>query len=173
MKRAILIVVGLVAAAPAAAAIRQFSYDPADEATRDASGAVTFVVRQGMFGSTVLAMRATEARATADLARVGEGEVGGLVVLLGRDAPERALYRIGVAEQGADLAAALCPGSKHAWLALSPVRYGAPVKAAVIGDAATGPKVCARLDFVFRGEWRRPARGAPPVIEHGPPSFPN
>ena len=166
----------LLAAAPARAAIHQYSYDPADAATRTAAGGVTFVVNQGLFGGgKVLKMRATEAKATADLERSDPGALGrgGLTGVVGPSAAARDLYRIAPADDGPAFVAALCPGAKRGWVALSPVRYGADVQAVVIGDAGGVAKTCARLAFTFRGEWRLPAGAAPPTESIEAPGFPN
>lgn len=167
----------LVLAVNAQASIRQFSYDPADADTRAAAGGVTVVVNQGMFGVRVLKLRATEAKATADLGRAEPGALGhgGLVGALGAAAPERDLYAVLPAEDGPALVAALCPGSKRAWLAMTAVRFGADLQAVAIGDDPKGgpARRCRTLDFTFHGEWRapmKPAQGFDPI---GPPDFPN
>jgi hypothetical protein len=168
-----------LAVAPAAqAAIHQYSYDPADTATRQAAGGVTFMVNQTLFGGTrVLKMRATEARATADLQRADPGILGrgGLTRVLGPEGSAHDLYRIEAADEGPSFVTALCPGSKRGWVALSPVRYGQDVQAVVIGDdPAGGPaRACRKLAFTFRGEWRMPG-GTPPSTEAiEAPAFPN
>ncbi len=87
----------LALASTAGATIRQFSYDPADADTRLAAGGVTFMVNQTLLGGVrVLKMRATEAKATAELERVDQGVLGqgGLARAVGRAAPEHTLYRI-------------------------------------------------------------------------------
>jgi len=170
--------VAALAAAPGAhAAIHQYSYDPADAATRAAAGGVTFMVNQSLFGGArVLKMRATEAKATADLERADPGALGrGGTRILGTDAPAHDLYRIGSGDDGPAFVAALCPGSKRGWVALSPVRYGEDVQAVVFGDDPAGgaARMCRKLAFTFRGEWRLPG-GAPPATEATEaPGFPN
>jgi len=174
-----LAIVAALAAAPAAhAAIHQYSYDPADAATRSAAGGVTFLVNQSLFGGArVLKMRATEAKATADLERADPGALGrgGLSRILGADAPARDLYRIGSGDEGPAFVAALCPGSKHGWVALSPVRYGEDVQAVVFGDDPAGgaARTCRKLAFTFRGEWRLPSGASPPTEATEAPGFPN
>ncbi|HEY2481059.1 MAG TPA: hypothetical protein VGI30_02525 [Caulobacteraceae bacterium] len=177
--RTILLAIGGIVAAPAAqAAIHQYSYDPADAATRQAAGGVTFMVNKTLFGGTrVLKMRATEAKATADLQRADPGVLGrgGLTRILGPEGPAHDLYRIESADEGPSFVAALCPGSKRGWVALSPVRYGQDMQAVVLGDdPAGGPaRACRKLAFTFRGEWRLPSGTPPPTEAVEAPAFPN
>src|SRR4029077_11882913 len=99
------------------------SYDPADADTRLAAGGGAFMVNQSLLGGgRVLKMRATEAKAPADLERADSGVFGqgGLGRALGRAAPEHELYRIRSSAEGPAFVAALCPGSKRAWIALTP-----------------------------------------------------
>lgn len=169
----------MLALAPTAGAtIRQFSYDPADADTRLAAGGVTFMVSQTLLGGVrVLKMRATEAKATADLERVDQGVLGqgGLARAVGRAAPEHALYLIRSSAEGPAFVAALCPGSKRAWVALSPVSYGEDLQAVVIGDDPSGgpARKCRALAFTFHGEWRLPGGSSPPTEAAEPPDFPN
>jgi len=152
----------------ARASLRQLSYDPANAETKTAAGGVTFLIDQGMFGQKVLKMRATEAKATADLAPAGHGAAVPAT-------PGRTLYAVADKDDGPALVAALCPGSRHGWIALGHIAYGEDLQAVVIGDAPGGGPAhrCRTLDFVFHGEWRLPA-GAPPRIDaQGPPDFPN
>lgn len=171
--------VATLALAPkAGATIRQFSYDPADADTRLAAGGVTFMVNQSLFGGVrVLKMRATEAKATADLERADPGALGqgGLARALGRTAAEHSLYRIRSSAEGPAFVAALCPGSKRAWVALSPVGYGEDLQAVVIGDNPSGgpARKCRALAFTFHGEWRLPVGSPPPTEAAEPPDFPN
>jgi hypothetical protein len=174
----ILLASALASASTAAqAAIRQFSYDPADAETRAAAGGVTFMVRQSMLSVRVLKMRATEAKAAADLGPASPDVLGrgGLARALGQAAPEHEFYRILPGDEGPAFVAALCPGSKQGWVALTPVRYGQDVQAVVFGDdPAGGPaRRCRTLAFTFHGEWRLPAGAAPSVEASEPPDFPN
>jgi hypothetical protein len=178
LRTLLLVICGLAAAPAAQAAIRQYSYDPADAATRDAAGGVTFMVNQSLLGGVrVMKMRATEAKATADLERADAGALGrgGLTQALGSAAPERELYRIDSRDEGPAFIAALCPGSKRGWLALTPVRYGQDLQVVVLGDdPAGGPaRACHTLAFSFHGEWRLPGRSPPPTESSDAPGFPN
>ena len=166
-----------LSATGARAAIRQFSYSPADEATRLAAGPVTLVIDQTLLGEKVLKLRSTVANATADLARTDARAVG--LIELGRQpgdaASLRDLYRVLPRDDGPAFVEALCPGSKRAWLALTAPHYGADLQAIVLGDDPKGGPVhrCKTLDFNFYGEWRA-VSGAPPSLEaDSPPDFPN
>lgn len=179
MRGSALVLAGLLAASGAGAAkasLRQLSYDPANAETKAAAGGVTFLIDQGMFGQRVLKMRATEAKATADLTRADPSVLGrGALATLGPAARDRALYAITEKDDGPALVAALCPGSKHGWIALGRVAYGADLQAVVLGDPPGGgaARRCRTLDFSFRGEWRLPAGAGPAIEAEGPPEFPN
>jgi hypothetical protein len=172
MSRALILAALALATAvsPAAAAIRQFSYDPANEETRTAAGALTFMINQKMFSTRVLKLRATEAQATADLRRADPSVLGRSI----DHASERDVYEVLPADDGAALIAAFCPGSKRAWMAFSPVRLNQDLSVLVVGDspAGGGPHHCRSFEFSFHGEWRVPP-GAPPSFGPvGPPHFP-
>ena len=164
-----------LAATAARAEIRQFSYDPANDDTRAAAGPVTFMVNQTLFSTRVLKMRSTEANATADLARASALGLKGFWDAVGRGESGRGVYRVLPTDDGPALTAALCPGSKRAWLALTPVKYGQDVQVVVIGDDPSGGPVkrCRELDFTFHGEWRLPPGATPDLDPIAPPDFPN
>lgn len=149
------------AAGPATAAVRYFSYDPANEATRRASGALTFQFNQRLVFVTVLRLESTEQRAAADLRPADEHALGpgGLSRLIGKTAQERDLYAVAAGDQGPELVRALCPGSTRAWLAFSRIAAGRPLRVQVIGDAPDGgrTRLCETLDFTYHGEWTTPA----------------
>jgi len=171
MARRAVLALGLtlaLVAGGARAGLRQFSYDPADAATRAASGPVTLLFNQTLFGLKVLKLRSTEARATADLAPADPGR------LPGEARGARGVYRVTGADDGAAFVAALCPGSKRAWLAFSAIKYGQGLEAAVFGDGEDGRSVrtCRRLAFTFRGEWRLPPGASPKLESDAPPDFP-
>jgi hypothetical protein len=165
----------LVAAAPAAAATRFFSYDPANPATQHAAGALTFEFKQKFIWVQVLSVRSTEGPAAAQLRPADEHVLGagGLSRLIGAAAHERDLYEVQPAEQGAEMIRALCPGSTRAWMAFSRLAEGVPLRVQVLGDAPGGPaRLCQTLDFNFRGEWRLPPGPNVPERDLLVPRFP-
>ena len=159
------------AARPATAAIRQFSYDPANEETRTAAGALTFLISQKMFSTRVLKLRATEAQATADLKRADPSVLGRSI----ERTSERDVYEVLPGDDGAALISAFCPGSKRAWMAFSPVKLNQDLSVLVVGDSPTGggPHKCRGFEFTFHGEWRLPPGTPPSFGPIGPPHFPN
>jgi hypothetical protein len=152
-----LALLALASASPAAAAIRLFSYDPADAATRASSGALTFQFRQTLTFIRVQNVRATEGEAKAELRPADQGSLGpgGLGRVIG-DAPERDLYEVLPTDEGDALTKALCPGSRHAWMAFGHLRANANLRVFVLGDnPKTGQaRRCQTLAFSFHGEWK-------------------
>jgi hypothetical protein len=175
MKTLAMILALTLAAGAARAELRQFSYDAANEETIASSGPVTLLVSQSMFGTHLVKISSTVAKATADLRREDAGALGRGGWQEATDGVERDLYRILPADEGADFTSALCPGSKQAWLALTPVKYGRNVRMVVIGDdpAGGGVRRCRTLEFQFHGEWRLPQGNPPATEDNAPPSFPN
>ena len=154
----------VLAASPALAhadTLRLYSYDPADQATREASGGLTFEVKKGLMHSTVLSLMATDAKASAPLRKVAEGALPGpLRQAMGPRPGERDVYEVRPTDEGPALIAALCPGSKRAWLAFGRVRFDQDLKVEVLGDnAGGGLRLCRALAFSFHGEWRAPPSG--------------
>lgn len=145
---------------PAGAATRRmFSYDPADDATRHAAGALTFVFDQHLASTTAVSIKATEGQASAELRRAPGG-----------------LYAVSPINQGAELISALCPGSKSAWMAIPRLKANRDIQVQVLGDSPAGGQkhVCRTLAFTFHGEWRLPP--GPSVVVQGQVhthSFPN
>ena len=161
-------------AAPASAAVRIFSYDPANEATRSVAGDLTFEFRQRLIFTTVLNIRSTEGEASADLKPADEHVLGpgGLSRLIGAGAQERDLYEVSPDAEGTELIHAFCPGSSRAWLAFGRLAEAAPLRVRVIGDSpAGGPmRLCHTFEFAFRGEWKLPGGpGVPPSQLLQPP----
>jgi hypothetical protein len=155
----------ITASTPAAAAVRIFSYDAANDGTRHVAGDLTFQFNQRLIFTTVLNIRSTEGRASADLKPADEHALGpgGLNRLIGATAQERDLYEVKGDAQGAELVRAFCPGSTRAWMAFSRLVEGRPLRVQVIGDAPGGSaKLCHTLDFNYRGEWKLPPV-SPPV----------
>jgi hypothetical protein len=140
------------------AAVRMFAYDPANDETRHVAGPLTFEFRQRLVFTTLLRIRATEAKATADVTPADEGVLGkgGLSGLIGPLAPERDFFAVSDSEEGAAMISAFCPGSKKAWVALGRLKANRNLRVHVIGD---GPQpgqvhVCHTLDFYYHGEWK-------------------
>ncbi len=155
----------MLAAAPSAnAGVRVFSYDAGDEVTRHVAGDLTFQFNQRLMFTTVLNIRSTEGRASADLKPADEHALGrgGLSRLIGAAAQERDLYEVKSDAEGAELIHAFCPGSTRAWLAFGRLLEGQPLRVRVIGDApkdAPGgeARLCHTLAFNYRGEWKVPS----------------
>ena len=156
----------LVAAQPAAANVRIFSYDAGNDVTRRVAGDLTFQFNQRLIFTTVLNIRSTEGRASADLKPADEHALGGggLNRLIGATAQERDLYEVKADKEGVELIHALCPGSSRAWLAFSRMVEAKPLRVQVIGDTpgGGGARLCHTLDFNYRGEWKLP-NTSPPV----------
>lgn len=160
MRIALTAAVGLaITASPAAAALRLYSYDPADAETRSAAGPLTFEFKAGLFRTTMISLRATEAQATAYLKPVGEKDLGpvGLTALIGA-APERDLYEVRSDHDGPALIAAFCPGATRAWAAFGTPRPNRSLRVFVLGPPAAGgaAHVCRTLNFTFHGAWQVP-----------------
>jgi hypothetical protein len=152
----------VIAGAAKASVMHLYSYDPANDASRDAAGPVTLQVRQGLLSVTVLNLRSTVAQATADLrpadARVLGG--GGLAAMVPAGGAERDLYEVRKSDEGPQLVSALCPGASRGWLAFSRIGMDRDVQIAVIGAATGKPaRLCRVLAYRFHGEWRAPATG--------------
>jgi hypothetical protein len=150
---------------PAAAGVRIFSYDSANQVTRQVAGDLTFQFNQRLIFTTVLNVQSTEGEAAAGLKPADEHVLGpgGLTRLIGPNAQERDLYEVEPKKEGAELIRAFCPGSHRAWLAFGRLLEGRPLRVQVIGDdPAGGPaRLCHTLDFAYRGEWKLP--GGPGV----------
>ena len=150
------------AATPARAAIgstiRLFAYDPATDETRHVAGPLTFEFRQRLVFTTLLKIRATEAKATAVVVPADEKVLGhgGLSALIGPNAPERDFFAIADGEEGPAMISAFCPGSTHAWVALGRLKANRDLRVHVIGDGPEPGKVhlCHTLDFYYHGEWK-------------------
>ncbi len=166
----------LLAASPADASDHFFSYDPANDATRQTAGALTFEFRQKLIWVRVLSVRSTEGQATALLKPANERALGpgGLSRVIGPGGHERDLYQVEGADQGVEMIHAFCPGSTRAWMAFGHIAEGAPLRVLVIGDAPGGgpARLCQTFDFTFHGEWRLPGGTHPPERDLLVPQFP-
>jgi hypothetical protein len=166
-----------LAAAPARAdAVRFFSYNPANDATRRVAGDLTFQFKQRLIFTTMLAVRSTEGEATALLKPADEHALGagGLSRLIGPTAQERDLYEVAQSDEGAAMIHAFCPGSNRAWMAFGRILEGRPVRVQVIGDTPGGgpARLCHTLDFQYRGEWKLPSGPGVAQRELLVPKFP-
>lgn len=167
-------------AGAAQAAVRIFSYDPANDLTRRTAGPLTFEFRQRLIFVTVLRVRSTEGQASADLKPADEGVLGrgGLSALIGDRAHERDLYEVEPTAEGLDMIHAFCPGSSRAWLAFGRVAENADLRVQVLGDdpraapRARHARLCQTLDFNFHGEWRLPPGPGVPLRDIPVPKFP-
>jgi len=160
----------LAVAAPAwAAAKRMVSYDSASPAAKRLTGAgLTFVFTRSMLRTRILAVRATAVPVGIVPRPSTDGAVNRkLDALMGEDAGTGALYAIDPdVQEGRVMVQAFCPGSKTGWLSISPIAFRRDLRVHAFGDdPATGePRLCAVMDFSFRGEWRMPGpvtAGAP------------
>ena len=163
------------AAMPAAAGVRIFSYDPANDVTRRVAGDLTFQFDQHLIFIKLLNIRSTEGRASADLKPADEHVLGagGLSRLIGASAQERDLYQVEGDAEGADLVHAFCPGSSRAWLAFGRLVEGRPLRVRVLGDTPGGPaRLCETLEFYYRGEWKLPPGPEVRTSDLKEPQFP-
>ncbi len=158
---AALILSALAAPAAWAAQKRMVTYDSATPAAKRLTGAgLTFVFTKSMLRTRILAVRAT-AVPVGVLPRIStDGSVNRkLDALMGDDAGEGTLYEIDpAAAEGKVMIQAFCPGSKSGWLAVGTIAHMRDLRVHAFGDdPATGePRLCAVMDFSFRGEWRMP-----------------
>ncbi len=152
----------LAAAAPARAADkRMVTYDSASPDARRLTGAgLTFVFTRSFFRTRILAVRATAVPVGVVPKPSRDAAVNRqLDALMGDDAGRGDLYEIdSEKEQGRVMIQAFCPGSKRGWLAIGAVYNRKPLRVHAFGDdPATGqPRLCAAMDFTWRGEWVMP-----------------
>lgn len=152
----------LMAAAPAAQAAdkRMVSYDAASPEARRLTGAgLTFVFSKSLLRTRVHAVHATAVPVGVVLEPADGGVARRLDALMGKDARTGGLYAIQPDEkQGQVMVQAFCPGSTRGWLAIGHIAHARPLRVHAFGDdPATGePRLCATMDFEFRGEWRMP-----------------
>jgi hypothetical protein len=137
------------------------TYDSASPEARRLTGAgLTFVFTRTLLRQRVLAVRATavpvgvipEPLRDSDTIRRLDG-------LMGEDAGTGTLYAIDPAKaEGRVMIQAFCPGSTKGWLAIGAIGFRKPMRVHAFGDDPTTgePRLCAVMDFTFRGEWRMP-----------------
>ena len=167
----------VLAAAPAHAADkRMVTYDAVSPQARELTGAgLTFVFTKSFLRTRVLAVHAT-AVPVGVVVRPSDSAINRkLDALMGEAARTGALYQIDPAQkQGAVMVEAFCPGSKSGWLAIGSIAHAQPLKVHAFGDdPATGePRLCAEMEFAYRGEWRMPRQNtADPTREVFQPNW--
>ncbi|HEV2082226.1 MAG TPA: hypothetical protein VGR32_07200 [Brevundimonas sp.] len=163
MKRAIVAFLAVIlAAGPALADVRLWSYDAADRVTRALTQGLTFEVRRGLFGAvSVLKIHATTSRGSAEVRWGGPPEA---VSVLPAGARERDVYQIVPEGEGRGLVRALCPSAEQAWLVMGHVRAGRPLTMHAVGRWADGRyRHCVQLNYAFRGDWTAPDASGPVI----------
>ncbi len=148
-------------AVPAQAADRRMvSFDSASSEARRLTGAgLTFVFTRQYFRTSILAVRATAVPVGVVPKASRDGSVNRqLDALLGPDAGKGELYEIDPDKaEGKVMITAFCPGATKGWLAVGPVYTRKPLRVHAFGDdGAGGIKLCAAMDFTWRGEWQMP-----------------
>ncbi|MGE5564635.1 MAG: hypothetical protein ACM3YN_00540 [Parcubacteria group bacterium] len=151
----------LLAAAPAHAADKgMVSYDADSPKARELTGeGLTFSYVKGLLHTRITAVRATAVPVGVTVKPLDDGRIAAkLDRLAGDNARLGTLYKIADAQDAQVMVQAFCPGSKTGWLSIGPIEHARPLKVLAFGnDPGTGePKLCAAMDFQFRGEWRLP-----------------
>ncbi len=152
----------LMSALPAQAADRRMvTYDSASpEAHRLTGAGLTFVFTKSLFRTRVLAVHATAVPVGVIVHPSGDGAVNRkLDALMGDEARTGTLYEIEPGKkQGDVMVQAFCPGSTRGWLAIGSIGHARPLTVHAFGDdPQTGePRLCGRMEFDWRGEWRTP-----------------
>jgi len=151
----------LLLPAPAQAADkRMVTYDSASPDARRLTGAgLTFVFTRQFMRTNILAVRATAVPVGIVPRKSGDGSVNQkLDALMGEDRGRGELYEIDPDKaEGKVMIQAFCPGSTKGWLAIGAVNNRKPLRVHAFGDdGAGGVKLCAAMDFTWRGEWQMP-----------------
>ena len=160
----------LLSVVPAKAAEKgMVSFDAVSPKARELTGeGLTFSYVKGFLRTRVTAVRATAVPVGVLVKPVDDGGLTAkLDRLAGEDAKLGTLYTIADAQDAQVMIQAFCPGSKSGWLSIGPIMHARPLRVLAFGDdPGTGePKLCAAMDFQFRGEWR-----LPDGINHGDPT---
>jgi hypothetical protein len=161
---ALLALTGLLAIAPSAQAAekRMVTFDSNSPSARQLTGAgLTFVFTKALVGEPkVLAVRATAVPVGIIPKPSRDGAINRqLDALMGEDRGRGQLFEIAPGEeQGKVMIRAFCPGSDHGWLAVSDLTSHKDLRVYAFGDNPSGGpiRLCATMDFAFRGEWRMP-----------------
>ena len=149
-------------AAPAwAAQKRMVTYDSASPTAKKLTGAgLTFVFTKSWMRTRILAVRATAVPVGVIPHLSTDGAVNRkLDTLMGDDGGKGTVYAIDPkAAEGKVMVQAFCPGSSRGWLAIGTIAHMRDLRVHAFGDDPTTgePRLCAVMDFSFRGEWRMP-----------------
>ena len=151
----------LGAATPSlAAAKRMVTFDSASpEAKRLTGAGLTFVFTRNLLRQRVLAVRATAVPVGVVPEPLRDGEMARrLDDLMGEDRGSGALYQIAADKaEGKVMIQAFCPGASEGWLAIGPIAFRRDLRVHAFGADASGQvRLCAVMDFTYRGEWRMP-----------------
>ncbi|HEY5072785.1 MAG TPA: hypothetical protein VII63_12235 [Caulobacteraceae bacterium] len=169
------VAVAILASGQAGAATRRiFSYDPGDDATRRAAGALTFEFDQKLLSTRVIRVRATEGAASAELKPARERALGSgnLSSLVAGGPAERDLYEVLPTDEGPAMMSAFCPGARRVWMDFGRLRANQDLRVYVFGGGATGTRLCKTFNFTFHGEWRLPPGPAMDPNRLPQPHFP-
>lgn len=141
---------------PPGAGTRFYAYDPASPLSRHMTRGVTLEVERGLLGGArVVRFYATAATGSAALDH--DAASGAVRAALPAGASESNAYLIQAEGQGGALARALCPAATRTWLVMGRVRPGEDLRMHAVGETADGgARLCASLDYTYRGEFARP-----------------
>ncbi len=158
---AIVALTSLVAPAAHAADKRMVTFDSAEPEARRLTGAgLTFVFSKSLMRAPkVLAVRATAVPVGIIPMPSRDGTINRqLDKLMGDDGGRGELFQIDPeAAEGKVMIRAFCPGSTRGWLAVGDLTSHKGLRVYAFGDTPEGAvRVCAKMDFAFRGEWRMP-----------------
>jgi hypothetical protein len=159
-----ILALGLIAAPAAMAADRRMvTFDSASPDARRLTGAgLTFVFTRSFFRTRILAVRATAVPVGIIPRPSRDGQINGqLDSLMGPDRGRGELYEIDAEKgEGRVMIQAFCPGARRGWLAIGSVYARKPLRVHAFGDDGTGGvRLCAAMDFSWRGEWTLPQPG--------------
>lgn len=167
----------LLPAAAQAAEKRMVTFDSASPDARRLTGAgLTFVFTKSLLGAPkVLAVRATAVPVGIIPRPSRDGDINReLDRLMGPDGGRGQLFEIAPdEEQGKVMIRAFCPGSTKGWLAVSDLTSHEGLKVYAFGDTPSGAlRVCAKMEFAYRGEWRMPrVQGIDPTAAVFKPNY--
>lgn len=158
------LILGLtVAPAAMAADKRMVTFDSASPDARRLTGAgLTFVFSRSFFRTRILAVRATAVPVGIIPHPSRDGRINGLLDgLMGPDRGRGELYEIDAEKgEGRVMIQAFCPGARRGWLAIGSVHARRPLRVHAFGDDGEGGvRLCAAMDFSWRGEWTLPQPG--------------